>query len=42
MGVSVGVDLDLAKFFDRANHDALPARVARKVQDKAVRRLIGK
>jgi len=32
----------LAKFFDRVNHDALMARVARKVHDKALLRLIGK
>jgi RNA-directed DNA polymerase len=42
MGYKVAVDLDLAKFFDRVNHDALMARVARKVRDKAVLRLIGK
>jgi RNA-directed DNA polymerase len=42
MGYRVAVDLDLAKFFDRVNHDALMARVARKVRDKAVLRLIGK
>ena len=42
MGYKVAVDLDLAKFFDRDNHDALMARVARKVRDKAVLRLIGK
>lgn len=41
-GFKVAVDMDLAKFFDRVNHDALMARVARKVQDKAVLRLIGK
>jgi RNA-directed DNA polymerase len=34
------VDLDLEKFFDRVNHDVLMARVARKVQDKQVLRLI--
>ena len=34
------VDLDLEKFFDRVNHDMLMARVARKVQDKRVLRLI--
>jgi len=32
----------LAKFFDRVNHDALMVRVARKVRDKALLRLIGK
>lgn len=34
------VDLDLEKFFDRVNHDVLMARVARKVGDKRVLRLI--
>lgn len=34
------VDLDLEKFFDRVNHDVLMARVARKVKDKLVLRLI--
>lgn len=42
MGYKVAVDLDLAKFFDRVSHDALMARVARKVRDKALLRLIGK
>ena len=42
MGYKVAVDLDLTKFFDRVNHDALMARVARKVRDKALLRLIGK
>jgi RNA-directed DNA polymerase len=41
-GSKVAVDMDLAKFFDRVNHDALRARVARKVRDKAVLRWIGK
>jgi RNA-directed DNA polymerase len=34
------VDMDLEKFFDRVNHDVLMARVARKVEDKPVLRLI--
>ena len=34
------VDLDLEKFFDRVNHDVLMARVARKIGDKQVLRLI--
>jgi RNA-directed DNA polymerase len=34
------VDLDLEKFFDRVNHDVLMARVARRVKDKRVQRLI--
>jgi RNA-directed DNA polymerase len=41
-GYKVAVDMDLAKFFDRVNHDALMARVVRKVRDKALLRLIGK
>lgn len=34
------VDPDLEKFFDRVNHDVLMSRVARKVQDKRVIKLI--
>ena len=34
------VDLDIEKFFDRVNHDVLMARVARRVKDKRVLRLI--
>lgn len=34
------VDLDLAKFFDRVNHDILMSRVARRVKDKRVLHLI--
>ena len=34
------VDLDLSKFFDRVNHDILMSRLARKVQDKRVLKLI--
>jgi len=34
------VDLDLEKFFDRVNHDVLMARVARKVRDRRVLKLI--
>lgn len=34
------VDLDLEQFFDRVNHDILMARVARKVKDRRVLRLI--
>jgi len=36
------VDMDLESFFDRVNHDILMARVARKVRDKRVLRLIRK
>jgi RNA-directed DNA polymerase len=35
------VDLDLAKFFDTVQHDVLMSRVARRVKDKRVLRLIG-
>jgi RNA-directed DNA polymerase len=34
------VDIDLEKFFDRVNHDILMSRIARKVKDKRVLRLI--
>lgn len=34
------VDIDLEKFFDRVNHDMLMARVARRVSDKRLLRLI--
>ncbi len=34
------VDIDLEKFFDRVNHDALMARVARRVKDKRILRLL--
>lgn len=34
------VDMDLAKFFDRVNHDILMARVVRRVTDKRVLKLI--
>jgi group II intron reverse transcriptase/maturase len=34
------VDIDLEKFFDRVNHDKLMARVARRVKDKRLLRLI--
>lgn len=36
------VDLDLEKFFDTVQHDVLMARVARRVKDKRVLRLIGR
>jgi len=40
VGYSWVVDIDLEKFFDRVNHDMLMARVARKVSDKRLLRLI--
>lgn len=36
------VDIDLEKYFDRVNHDILMSRVARKVKDKRLLRLIRK
>jgi len=36
------VNIDLAKFFDTVQHDVLMARVARRVDDKSVLRLIGR
>ena len=40
-GYSVVVDLDLEKFFDRVNHDGLMARVAARVSDNRVLKLLG-
>jgi len=34
------IDIDLEKFFDRVNHDILMSRIARRVQDKRVLKLI--
>ena len=34
------VDLDLEKFFDRVNHDILMSRLARRIKDKRILRLI--
>ena len=39
-GYNIVVDLDLEKFFDRVNHDNLMARVALRVSDKRVLKLI--
>jgi RNA-directed DNA polymerase len=39
-GHGVVVDIDLEKFFDRVNHDVLMSRVARRVSDKRVLRVI--
>ena len=41
-GYRIAVDMDLSKFFDRVNHDVLMHRVARKIRDKHILRLIGK
>jgi RNA-directed DNA polymerase len=39
-GYDTMVDIDLEKFFDRVNHDVLMSRVARRVTDKRVLKLI--
>ncbi|AUN94165.1 MULTISPECIES: group II intron reverse transcriptase/maturase [Betaproteobacteria] len=39
-GYRVVVDVDLEKFFDRVNHDILMERLSRRINDKAVLRLI--
>ena len=39
-GYCIVVDMDLAQFFDRVNHDILMSRIARKVKDKRVLKLI--
>jgi RNA-directed DNA polymerase len=39
-GYRVVVDVDLEKFFDRVNHDVLMHRLAKRIDDKAVLRLI--
>ena len=41
-GYQYAVDMDLSKFFDRCQHDVIMARVARKVDDKLVLKLIGR
>lgn len=39
-GRRIVVDVDLAQFFDRVNHDILMDRLAKRISDKAVLRLI--
>jgi RNA-directed DNA polymerase len=39
-GRGIVVDLDLEKFFDRVNHDILMARLARRVSDKRLLRIV--
>lgn len=41
-GYHYQINIDLAKFFDTVNHDILMERVARKVKNKGVLKLIGK
>ncbi len=40
LGYRIVVDLDLEKFFDRVQHDILMSRVAKRVKDRRVLRLI--
>jgi RNA-directed DNA polymerase len=39
-GRSIVVDIDLEKFFDRVNHDVLMSRLARRIADKRLLRII--
>lgn len=39
-GHEIVVDLDLEKFFDRVNHDILMARLARRIGDKRLLRIV--
>jgi len=39
-GYEIVVDLDLEKFFDRVNHDMLMARLARRIGDKRLLRIV--
>ncbi len=39
-GYAVVVDMDLEKFFDRVNHDVLMGRLARRIADKRLLRII--
>src|ERR1022692_2527839 len=41
-GLTTVVDIDLAKFFDRVNHQRLMSKLAEKIQDKRVLALIGR
>ncbi|KKL47151.1 hypothetical protein LCGC14_2338410 [marine sediment metagenome] len=41
-GRKVAVDVDLSKFFDRVNHDVLMQLLAKRIDDKAVLKLIGR
>ena len=41
-GFRFAADVDLSKFFDRVQHDVLMARVARRIKDKRLLKLIGR
>lgn len=42
VGRKIAVDVDLAKFFDRVNHDVLMQLLAKRIDDKALLKLIGR
>ena len=42
LGYRQCIDMDLAKFFDKVQHDVLMVRVARKVSDRRLLKLIGR
>ena len=39
-GYTYVVDMDLSKFFDRVNHDRLMSRIAGRIKDKRVLKII--
>ena len=39
-GYEIGVDIDLEKFFDRVNHDILMSRLAKRISDKRLLKII--
>jgi RNA-directed DNA polymerase len=41
-GRVISVDIDLEKFFDRVNHDVLMSRLARRIKDKRLLRIVRK
>ncbi|RLJ22242.1 hypothetical protein DJ031_01335 [bacterium endosymbiont of Escarpia laminata] len=41
-GYTFQIDIDLEKFFDTVNHDVLMERVARKVKNKGLLKLLGR
>ena len=41
-GYTIQIDIDLEKFFDTVNHDVLMDRVARKVKNKGLLKLLGR
>jgi RNA-directed DNA polymerase len=41
-GHRFAADIDLSKFFDRVQHDVLMARLGRRVNDRALLRVIGR